>query len=139
MRRILGFNEEYRWLSNFWVGHTGHVEGRYQSYKLSPPYPGFMQTLLPNAAKKLGHSFDVQGLTRKDWREVKVGIMESLLEEKLEDNPQLLPLLLATEDAYLEETNYWGDTFWGVCKGKGENNLGRLWMKIRRRRRFIRR
>ena len=29
------------------------------------------------------------------------------------------------------EENTWGDTFWGVCKGVGENHLGKLLMEIR--------
>jgi len=31
----------------------------------------------------------------------------------------------------LEETNTWGDKYWGVCNGEGENQLGKLLMKIR--------
>ena len=45
--------------------------------------------------------------------------------------PKFKKLLLATGDRYIEETNTWGDTFWGVCNGKGENNLGKIIMKIR--------
>jgi len=33
--------------------------------------------------------------------------------------------LLSTGNCEIQEGNYWGDTFWGVCKGKGENNLGK--------------
>ena len=25
----------------------------------------------------------------------------------------------------------WGDVFWGVCKGKGKNRLGRILMAVR--------
>jgi predicted NAD-dependent protein-ADP-ribosyltransferase YbiA (DUF1768 family) len=33
---------------------------------------------------------------------------------------------------YLEETNHWGDVFWGVDKDKGgKNNLGIILMHIR--------
>jgi len=28
--------------------------------------------------------------------------------------------------------NHWGDRYWGVCDGKGENNLGKIQMGIRR-------
>ncbi len=31
----------------------------------------------------------------------------------------------------LIEGNTWRDTFWGIYEGKGENNLGKLLMKIR--------
>ena len=40
-------------------------------------------------------------------------------------------MLLDTGDAYLEETNYWHDTFWGVYNGEGRNHLGRLLMVVR--------
>ena len=39
--------------------------------------------------------------------------------------------LLDTGDLYIEETNSWGDTFWGVCEGKGQNVLGNILMGIR--------
>ena len=42
-----------------------------------------------------------------------------------------LARLLETGDVYLEETNTWGDVFWGVCNGKGENMLGQVLMLIR--------
>ena len=38
---------------------------------------------------------------------------------------------MQTEDAELVEDNWWGDKFWGVCNGEGENHLGKLLMKIR--------
>ena len=40
-------------------------------------------------------------------------------------------MLQETRDFYLEETNWWNDTFWGVCNRKGKNILGHLLMKIR--------
>jgi len=40
-------------------------------------------------------------------------------------------MLLQTGDEELIEGNKWGDRFWGVCKGKGKNNLGKILMKIR--------
>lgn len=39
--------------------------------------------------------------------------------------------LLATGTRYLEETNTWGDTYWGVCEGKGLNMLGKTLMQVR--------
>ena len=39
--------------------------------------------------------------------------------------------LIATCQAPLVEGNHWGDIFWGVCDGKGENNLGKLLMETR--------
>jgi predicted NAD-dependent protein-ADP-ribosyltransferase YbiA (DUF1768 family) len=39
--------------------------------------------------------------------------------------------LLATGDTYLEETNTWGDIWFGVCNGIGKNYLGKMLMEIR--------
>ena len=56
--------------------------------------------------------------------------MEYLLLQKF-FIPELREKLLATGNEELIEGNWWGDTYWGVCKGKGENNLGKSLMKIR--------
>jgi predicted NAD-dependent protein-ADP-ribosyltransferase YbiA (DUF1768 family) len=44
--------------------------------------------------------------------------------------------LIATKDAELIEGNNWGDVIWGCVRGPGdewigENNLGKLLMKLR--------
>ena len=67
---------------------------------------------------------------REDWEEVKVDIMQDLLIQKFAQEP-FKSQLLATGEAYLEETNHWNDTFWGVCEGVGYNTLGHLLMQIR--------
>ena len=40
-------------------------------------------------------------------------------------------MLLDTGDKFIEETNWWKDQFWGVYNGVGENNLGKILMRIR--------
>lgn len=67
---------------------------------------------------------------RADWNAVKDGIMEDLLRQKF-NNPVYKKLLLSTGDEYIEEGNTHGDTYWGTVRGKGENRLGKLIMKIR--------
>lgn len=66
-----------------------------------------------------------------NWDEVKYSYMRSFVHEKFFWNTELRELLLATNDALLIEGNTWGDTYWGVCNGKGENNLGKILMKVR--------
>ena len=78
-------------------------------------------------ARKIGRSVEL----RKDWEEVKVGIMKELLEEKFYHNEKLREALKLTGRTELVEDNNWGDTFWGVCKDKGENMLGKILMEIR--------
>ena len=76
--------------------------------------------------KRLGRKLKL----REDWEQVKDEVMNDLLIQKFAQEP-FRSQLIATGDAYLEETNHWGDTYWGVCEGVGYNTLGWLLMKIR--------
>ena len=67
---------------------------------------------------------------RPDWEEVKVDFMYKVLKAKFE-NPQLAQRLKDTGDEELIDENTRGDTFWGVCKGEGQNMHGKLLMKVR--------
>ena len=82
--------------------------------------------LTPGATKKAGRKVPLPS----DWELRKVGIMEGFLRQKFA-HPDLREKLLATGDAVLIEGNTWNDTFWGVCNGVGQNQLGLLLMKIR--------
>lgn len=82
----------------------------------------------PAEAKKLGQAIQV----RSDWHDVRTDIMRKLIREKFE-NPFLRPLLLSTEDAELILNNNWNDKFWGVCRGVGENWLGKILQEERER------
>ncbi len=61
---------------------------------------------------------------------MKVDVMFGLIQQKF-SNPTLRTMLLDTGEAELVEVNNWGDTFWGVFQSYGENNLGKLLMKVR--------
>lgn len=80
----------------------------------------------PGEAKKLGQGVSV----RHDWNEVKLDIMRHLIKDKF-SNPFLTHRLLATGDAELVLNNKWNDKFWGVCRGVGENWLGKILMDVR--------
>ncbi len=56
--------------------------------------------------------------------------MKQILRIKFAD-PALRTALEATGEATLIEGNTWNDTFWGVCRGKGQNNLGKILEAIR--------
>ena len=81
----------------------------------------------PWEAKSLGNRVKI----RSDWNDIRLKIMEDLVRKKFTDHPSLKEILLSTGNAELIEGNYWYDDFWGVFKGKGENHLGRILMKIR--------
>ena len=68
---------------------------------------------------------------RDDWEAVKIQIMYQIVYAKFSQNPLLKQKLLDTGDAYLQEGNTWYDTFWGVCNGVGQNNLGYILMRVR--------
>jgi ribA/ribD-fused uncharacterized protein len=81
----------------------------------------------PGDAKRMGRTVQL----RSDWEQVKIGIMEDLVRRKFATHPDLRDQLLATGDAELIEGNTWKDTFWGVCRGQGRNDLGKILMKVR--------
>lgn len=137
MNEIKGFNEEYKFLSNFYsapVPYEGRVyktaEAAFQAAKSNDENirEVFEQTYGPGAAKNFGRTCVN---LRPDWETVKDDIMYDIVLSKFTYNEDLKKMLLDTGDAYLEETNNWNDTYWGVCRGKGLNKLGNILMKVR--------
>ena len=132
---IESFVGEYRWLSNFYparVEFEGAVyscaENAYQAAKFPPHQRIDFLQCHPAAAKKMGRGAKIAA---EDWNARRLGIMRVLLAEKFKPGSALALKLLATGDALLIEGNHWGDTFWGVCNGRGENHLGKLLMERR--------
>ena len=78
-------------------------------------------------AKKLGRQIKM----RDDWKYARLEVMYELLEDKFYHNEGLRQALKDTGDKWIQEDNTWGDTFWGVCNGVGENMLGKMIMEIR--------
>lgn len=137
MRDITRFCDEFDFLSNFYpceISFEGLVyptaEHAYQAAKTihEPERIEIRDATTPGRAKRLGRNVTI----RDDWNSERLQVMEVILNQKF-SNPILLQRLLATEDAQLIEGNDWGDQFWGVSNGRGENHLGRLLMKIRDR------
>jgi ribA/ribD-fused uncharacterized protein len=67
---------------------------------------------------------------RKDWEGVRYEVMLFGIRQKFK-HENLKEMLLQTEGEELIEGNWWGDTFWGICNGVGENNLGKIIMRVR--------
>lgn len=133
---ISSFRDEYFFLSNFYpveIKLDGIVypnaETAFQAQKTMNVEERRKFSMLRNPvqAKRLGRKVKL----RDDWEEVKLDIMTEIVSQKFLQHPHLIEMLLQTGDEELVEGNKWGDRFWGVCKGKGENHLGKILMKIR--------
>ena len=145
------FEGRWRFLSNFHpceIEHQGitypSVEHYYVSMKCnsSQYFNGnqytvddfreiIAKTVSAAVVKKMGQQIKV----RSDWDEKKLDFMNWAIREKFKQE-DLKELLLSTEDLPIIEGNFWHDVFWGQCscdkcKGKGENHLGKILMKVR--------
>lgn len=134
---ISSFTGQYRFLSNFhpaeiefngWLWPT--TEHAYQAAKMTKhtSITKILGAPTPGKAKRLGR--DLKDI-RADWDSVKLNIMMALTKLKFHTHDDLKELLLATGDQEIVEGNYWGDRFWGVCNGEGENHLGKIIMEVR--------
>jgi ribA/ribD-fused uncharacterized protein len=81
----------------------------------------------PAQAKRLGRRASL----RPDWEQVREDVMRMLLAQKFRLGEPLALRLLATGNAELTEGNRWGDRYWGVADGVGQNRLGQLLMQRR--------
>ena len=132
---IIAFQGAYRFLSNFWpcrvkwaTEYYRSVEHAYQAAKTVSPLEQakVRDCVTAGDAKRMGRKITL----RPDWDLDKLSVMLDLVRQKFQD-PMLQRQLLSTEDVELIEGNYWNDTFWGVCNGKGQNNLGKILMRVR--------
>jgi len=137
--KIEQFNDEFRFLSNFWPSPFTHegifyetVEHFYQAQKTLDLTirKRVAKSESAGLAKKAGRELEI----RQDWESVKDKVMWTGLANKFVPGSNLAEMLLATEDAYLQEGNHWGDVYWGVDTktGKGKNKLGKMLMKMRK-------
>jgi len=117
---IDSFRGEHDYLSNFYscpVEYDGltyqNTEAAFQAAKC--------------VDRNVGRKVDL----REDWETVKIDVMRDVLKSKFSLNSELREKLIATGDVELIEGNHWNDRFWGVCRGKGQNHLGKLLMELR--------
>jgi ribA/ribD-fused uncharacterized protein len=133
---IESFQGPYRFLSNFWPAEVVFegvtfptAEHAYQAAKSLDLKQRHRIALMPtpSEAKRAGRGLPL----RPDWDAIKLRVMEDCVRDKFTRHPDLRRKLLDTDDAELIEKNTWGDRFWGVCDGQGENHLGRILMRVR--------
>lgn len=132
---IDSFKGKYFFLSNFFeapVIYDGitylNNEAAFQAQKtLDKEQRLDFAMLNPSQAKKKGRSVSL----RSDWEEIKINVMYEICKAKFTQNENLKRSLLNTGNTELIEGNNWGDKIWGQVNGIGENNLGKILMKIR--------
>lgn len=133
---IFGFFKEHRFLSNF---HECPIRYQGLNFKSSEAAYQAMKSLdredwvkftqfTPYEAMEAGRK-KIQ--VRAGWNHEKMYYMRDILEQKFVQNKEIRDKLMETKNMYLEETNWWGDKYWGVCDGIGENHLGKLLMSTR--------
>jgi len=136
---IPSFHGEFAFLSNFYrspitVDDITYptVEHAFQAAKTSDPETKRLIAAkdTPGKAKRAGGKRGIIKDFDQSWETRKIDVMRSLVQQKFQD-PQLREMLLQTGDRPLIEGNNWNDTFWGVCRGKGANNLGKILEQIR--------
>jgi len=147
------FQGKYEFLSNFyycmiffedhWYPSTEHAfqAAKTQDPKLRVPFQAQCQLdawntrnpgtrlceITPGKAKHLGRELAL----RPDWESIKVNMMLTLVSFKFKFHNNLRRMLISTDPEELVEGNTWNDTFWGVCNGKGRNELGKILMLVR--------
>lgn len=139
---IYGFFGDYRFLSNFQTAPL-RLEGSWADGLVYPTSEHAYMALKTEdlavrhqisqletgaAAKRFGRTI----VLREGWDgALRLEAMLAVLRAKFRQNPELATKLLATGLLYLEETNDWNDVFWGVCRGRGLNMLGKMLMQVR--------
>ncbi|MBK8703358.1 MAG: NADAR family protein [Saprospiraceae bacterium] len=113
---IWKFDKEYKWLSNFapctivlnGIAYPS-VEHAYMSAK-SDDVRWYLkctdENIKPGAIKKMSRKI----LLVSNWDSIKIEVMLECLNQKFNQEPYKT-LLIETGDAYIQEGNFWGDTF----------------------------
>ena len=163
--QVFFYEQEFYVLSNFsaftlqWRGFrfdTSEAAYHWEKFDFVPWADGEVRTI-HNLIPKLAKKEDIQDAIRKapsaheafyvaqrnaefvrpDWKEVRLNIMENILQAKAEQHEYVRRKLLETGDRELVEDS-WRDSYWGWGEDhKGQNMLGKLWMKVRDRLREV--
>jgi ribA/ribD-fused uncharacterized protein len=137
---VYWFSTPYEPLNN-WSAHVVKIWGKtfptvehgYHWRKFSETASGIAEEILaapsPWAAMQIERQH--KGKRRKDWEEVKVGIMTELIRAKAAQNEDVREMLLKTGTKRIVENSPWDD-FWGIGpNGDGQNQVGKILMQVR--------
>src|SRR3954462_5708472 len=129
---------EYGCFSNF-SPHPVQLKGKVwptsehyfqaQKFAVHPDEEEVRQAGSPMIAARMGRSR--KRPFRKDWELVKLNVMREVVRAKFTQHPELMAVLLGTEDALLVEHTA-NDVYWADGgDGSGQNWLGRILMEVR--------
>lgn len=151
---IKGFFGEHRFLSNMYEakisglfirgmqteqGEFPSVENYYQRTKAAyceadKETIKRFESCSPYEAKKIGGELNMTESQKISWKMARTKVMHNALTLKFEQHHDLRQKLLDTHGQYLEEANYWGDTYWGRHYKKSESGmrsqLGDFWLDL---------
>ena len=139
------FTGKYDFLSNFYptsnLGHGIDDEGRFEYPTVEHKFQAMKcldgdtmrrqiaSAKTPGQAKRLGRRVNL----RPGWNDMRIDVMVDIIKEKFAPHTRLAQQLIDTAPNILIEGNTWNDRFWGVCRGKGRNELGKALMAWRSR------
>ena len=136
--RFYGTSSEFGCFSNFApypIRLNGSTWPTVEHYFQAQKFPdteyeeAIRQARSPAKAKSMGRSRKYR--LRKDWEQVKDGIMREAVLAKFTAYEDIRAILLGTGDAVIVE-NSPTDNYWGCGRnGHGKNKLGKILMSVR--------
>ena len=137
--KIFFYEHEFYVFSNFSSFSIEYKGVRYMTSEHAYQAAKFSDIELAEKIKAALSAHDAFSLAREhkaderpDWQEIKVDVMEEILRAKLAQHPYVMKKLLQSGTKEIVEDS-WRDDFWGWGPNKdGQNQLGKLWMKIRK-------
>ena len=131
--------EPYAFLSNAYETAVlyeglvfGSAEAAFQAQKCRTwEERGAFADLSPARSRNRGRQVPL----RADWEKVRLTVMEKIVMAKFSQHPDLASRLLRTGESLLVEGNDGDDGYWGVDRktGEGDNHLGKILMRVRKR------
>jgi ribA/ribD-fused uncharacterized protein len=110
------------------------AEHAYQAAHTSDP--ALRSTIRELLDGRTAASFGRRMKVSKEFRLERISIMETIVESKFYDNIHLAKMLLETGTRQLIYSNSLekhGSEFWGLLRGKGQNHLGQILMRTRKK------
>lgn len=133
---ISKFEGEYSCFSNFYPRTVLYQGKRYKTKEHAfqcqkatnqKDFDYIFDATTPYQAKKRARIIKKKG----NWEESKRWIMHDIVFAFFKEWSDLRKILLNTDNQELIEGNDWGDKYWGIYNGVGENWLGKILMLVR--------